>query len=163
MTLVRNETQRHSAALKSAGQNPISLLPLPFAIRTIGNQKLLLVIQGTIIDILKRVDWYPKCTHQQIKLLGSHLCISHQTGRNHSHSLHQGAGNRYLALRRAVKNGSSTQTGQVHPGRICLSRSRNRRSLPSPRSRSSRQARCTTGRVPSRSTFLEPSRWAHRQ
>ena len=28
MTLVRNETQRHSAALKSAGQNPISLLPL---------------------------------------------------------------------------------------------------------------------------------------
>ena len=28
MTLLRNETQRHSAALKSAGQNPISLLPL---------------------------------------------------------------------------------------------------------------------------------------
>ena len=28
MALVRNETQRHSAALKSAGQNPISLLPL---------------------------------------------------------------------------------------------------------------------------------------
>ena len=28
MTLVRNETQRHSAALKSAGQNPIGLLPL---------------------------------------------------------------------------------------------------------------------------------------
>ena len=28
MTLVRNETQRHSAALKNAGQNPISLLPL---------------------------------------------------------------------------------------------------------------------------------------
>lgn len=28
MTLVRNETQRHSEALKSAGQNPISLLPL---------------------------------------------------------------------------------------------------------------------------------------
>ena len=28
MTVVRNETQRHSAALKSAGQNPISLLPL---------------------------------------------------------------------------------------------------------------------------------------
>ena len=28
MTLVRNETQRHSTALKSAGQNPISLLPL---------------------------------------------------------------------------------------------------------------------------------------
>ena len=28
MTLVRNETQRHSAALKSAGQNPASLLPL---------------------------------------------------------------------------------------------------------------------------------------
>ena len=28
VTLVRNETQRHSAALKSAGQNPISLLPL---------------------------------------------------------------------------------------------------------------------------------------
>ena len=28
MTLVRNETQRHSAALKSAGQNPVSLLPL---------------------------------------------------------------------------------------------------------------------------------------
>ena len=28
MTLVRNETQQHSAALKSAGQNPISLLPL---------------------------------------------------------------------------------------------------------------------------------------
>ena len=28
MTLVRNETQRHSAVLKSAGQNPISLLPL---------------------------------------------------------------------------------------------------------------------------------------
>ena len=27
-TLVRNETQRHSAALKIAGQNPISLLPL---------------------------------------------------------------------------------------------------------------------------------------
>lgn len=28
MTLVRNETQRHSAALKIAGQNPIGLLPL---------------------------------------------------------------------------------------------------------------------------------------
>ena len=28
VTLVRNETQRHSAALKSAGQNPVSLLPL---------------------------------------------------------------------------------------------------------------------------------------
>ena len=28
MTPVRNETQRHSEALKSAGQNPISLLPL---------------------------------------------------------------------------------------------------------------------------------------
>lgn len=28
MTLVRNETQRHSEALKSAGHNPISLLPL---------------------------------------------------------------------------------------------------------------------------------------
>ena len=28
MAVVRNETQRHSAALKSAGQNPISLLPL---------------------------------------------------------------------------------------------------------------------------------------
>ena len=28
VTLVRNETQRHSAALKSAGQNPIGLLPL---------------------------------------------------------------------------------------------------------------------------------------
>ena len=28
MTLVRNETQQHSAALKSAGQNPVSLLPL---------------------------------------------------------------------------------------------------------------------------------------
>ena len=28
MTLVRNETQRHGAALKIAGQNPIGLLPL---------------------------------------------------------------------------------------------------------------------------------------
>ena len=28
MTLVRNETQRHSAALKIAGQNPVVLLPL---------------------------------------------------------------------------------------------------------------------------------------
>ena len=28
MTLVRNETQRHSAALKNAGQNPIGLFPL---------------------------------------------------------------------------------------------------------------------------------------
>ena len=28
VALVRNETQRHSAALKSAGQNPASLLPL---------------------------------------------------------------------------------------------------------------------------------------
>ena len=28
MTLVRNETQRHSAVLESAGQNPGSLLPL---------------------------------------------------------------------------------------------------------------------------------------
>lgn len=28
MTLVRNETQRHSAALKRAGQSPIGLLPL---------------------------------------------------------------------------------------------------------------------------------------
>ena len=28
MTVVRNETQRHSAALKDAGQNPVSLLPL---------------------------------------------------------------------------------------------------------------------------------------
>ena len=28
MTLVRNETQQHSAALKIAGQNPIGLLPL---------------------------------------------------------------------------------------------------------------------------------------
>ena len=28
MTLVRNETQQHSAALKSAGQSPIGLLPL---------------------------------------------------------------------------------------------------------------------------------------
>ena len=28
VTLVRNETQRHSAALKSAGQSPIGLLPL---------------------------------------------------------------------------------------------------------------------------------------
>ena len=28
MTLVRNETQRHSASLKSAGQNPVGLLPL---------------------------------------------------------------------------------------------------------------------------------------
>ena len=28
VTLVRNETQQHSAALKNAGQNPISLLPL---------------------------------------------------------------------------------------------------------------------------------------
>ena len=28
MALVRNETQRHSATLKIAGQNPIGLLPL---------------------------------------------------------------------------------------------------------------------------------------
>ena len=28
MALVRNETQQHSAALKDAGQNPVSLLPL---------------------------------------------------------------------------------------------------------------------------------------
>ena len=28
MTLVRNETQQHSETLKSAGQNPVSLLPL---------------------------------------------------------------------------------------------------------------------------------------
>ena len=28
MTLARNETQRHCAALKSAGQSPIGLLPL---------------------------------------------------------------------------------------------------------------------------------------
>ena len=28
MTVVRNETPRHSAALKNAGQNPIGLLPL---------------------------------------------------------------------------------------------------------------------------------------
>ena len=28
MTLVRNETQEHSTALKRAGQNPVSLLPL---------------------------------------------------------------------------------------------------------------------------------------
>ncbi|MBS6479619.1 MAG: hypothetical protein KH350_09080, partial [Collinsella sp.] len=28
MTLVRNETQRHSAALKIAGQNPVVLFPL---------------------------------------------------------------------------------------------------------------------------------------
>lgn len=28
MTVVRNETQRHGAALKNAGQNPIGLLPL---------------------------------------------------------------------------------------------------------------------------------------
>ena len=28
MTLVRNETQEHSTALKNAGQNPVSLLPL---------------------------------------------------------------------------------------------------------------------------------------
>ena len=28
MTLVRNKTQRHSAALKNAGQNPVGLLPL---------------------------------------------------------------------------------------------------------------------------------------
>lgn len=28
VTLVRNKTQRHSAALKNAGQNPIGLLPL---------------------------------------------------------------------------------------------------------------------------------------
>ena len=28
MTLVRNETQQHSAALKNTGQNPVSLLPL---------------------------------------------------------------------------------------------------------------------------------------
>ena len=28
MTVVRNETQRHSAALKNAGQNPIGLFPL---------------------------------------------------------------------------------------------------------------------------------------
>lgn len=28
MTHVRNETQRYSAALKNAGQNPVSLLPL---------------------------------------------------------------------------------------------------------------------------------------
>ena len=27
MTVVRNETQRHSAALKNAGQNPVGLLP----------------------------------------------------------------------------------------------------------------------------------------
>ena len=28
VTLVQNETQQHSAVLKSAGQNPVSLLPL---------------------------------------------------------------------------------------------------------------------------------------
>ena len=28
VTIVRNETQQHSAALKSAGQNPVSLFPL---------------------------------------------------------------------------------------------------------------------------------------
>lgn len=28
MTVVRNETQRHSATLKNAGQNPIGLFPL---------------------------------------------------------------------------------------------------------------------------------------
>ena len=28
MTLVRNKTQRHSAALKNAGQNPVGLFPL---------------------------------------------------------------------------------------------------------------------------------------
>ena len=28
MTLVRNKTQRHSAELKNAGQNPVGLLPL---------------------------------------------------------------------------------------------------------------------------------------
>ena len=35
MALVRNETQRHSAALKSAGQSPIGLLPLDKAIHLI--------------------------------------------------------------------------------------------------------------------------------
>ena len=28
VTLVRNKTQRHSAALKNAGQNPVGLFPL---------------------------------------------------------------------------------------------------------------------------------------
>ena len=28
MTLVQNETQQHSAALKNTGQNPVRLLPL---------------------------------------------------------------------------------------------------------------------------------------
>ena len=49
MTLVRNETQRHSAALKSAGQNPISLLPLN------GCRRLGCDVQNHTVDLGHRV------------------------------------------------------------------------------------------------------------
>ena len=40
VTLVRNETQRHSAALKNAGQNPVSLLPLGGSVSAVSSFQL---------------------------------------------------------------------------------------------------------------------------
>ena len=40
MTLVRNKTQRHSAALKNAGQNPVGLFPLGGSVSAVSSFQL---------------------------------------------------------------------------------------------------------------------------
>ena len=50
MTVVRNETQRHSAALKNAGQNPVSLLPLKILILHLVNRDRIRLCDMSTID-----------------------------------------------------------------------------------------------------------------
>ena len=50
VTLVRNETQRHSAALKNAGQNPVSLLPLKILILHLVNRDRIRLCDMSTID-----------------------------------------------------------------------------------------------------------------
>lgn len=50
VTFVRNETQQHSAALKIAGQNPVSLLPLKILILHLVNRDRIRLCDMSTID-----------------------------------------------------------------------------------------------------------------
>lgn len=68
MTLVRNETQRHSAALKIAGQNPVVLLPLDVTIYLMDDAEDPGVPIRIPVNHGFRFRWYPFDT--QIKKAG---------------------------------------------------------------------------------------------
>ena len=70
MALVRKETQRHSAALKSAGQSPIGLLPFDGRFCLSGCRSLHVIRPRAFPSLPFRSRWYPFGTHGTWSLIG---------------------------------------------------------------------------------------------